>query len=177
MSAKGPEKKSHPCGKPLQSRFPKYHELFEASESPITAKPRSVCVECLIGKQKKPILFKVTEPSSVPCVECLIGKQKKPILFKVTVIIHVCVYYCRTYYKAVRGGGRRRVEDMCYERRRAESCVDESAHHALIDLDIRGESEIPEISARTSDASIVRTQSREIKLISTRHCLEYQRLS
>ena len=26
----------------------------------------------------------------------------------------VCVYYCRTYYKAVRGGGRRRVEDMCY---------------------------------------------------------------
>jgi hypothetical protein len=32
-----------------------------------------VCVECLIGKQKKPV-----------CVECLIGKQKKPILFKVT---------------------------------------------------------------------------------------------
>ena len=26
-------------------------------------------------------------------------------------------------------GGRRRVEDMCYERRRAEACVDESAHH------------------------------------------------
>ena len=26
----------------------------------------SVCVECLIGKQKKPILLKVTEPSSVP---------------------------------------------------------------------------------------------------------------
>jgi len=24
------------------------------------------CVECLIGKQKKPILFKVTEPSSIP---------------------------------------------------------------------------------------------------------------
>ena len=50
--------------------------------------------------------------------------------------------YCRTYYKAVRvgvhrgavavssTGGRRRVEDMCYERRRAEACVDESAHHA-----------------------------------------------
>jgi hypothetical protein len=33
-----------------------------------------VCVECLIGKQKKPCV----------CVECLIGKQKKPILFKVT---------------------------------------------------------------------------------------------
>jgi len=27
---------------------------------------QSVCVECSIGKQKKPILFKVTEPSSVP---------------------------------------------------------------------------------------------------------------
>jgi hypothetical protein len=27
-------------------------------------------------------------------------------------------------------GGRRRVEDMCYERRRTEACVDESAHHA-----------------------------------------------
>jgi hypothetical protein len=29
-------------------------------------KKPSVCVECLIGKQKKPILFKVTEPSSIP---------------------------------------------------------------------------------------------------------------
>ncbi len=27
-----------------------------------------VCVECLIGKQKKPILFKVTEPSSIPYI-------------------------------------------------------------------------------------------------------------
>ena len=27
-----------------------------------------MCVECLIGKQKKPILFKVTEPSSVQSV-------------------------------------------------------------------------------------------------------------
>jgi hypothetical protein len=26
----------------------------------------SVCVECLIGKQNKPTLFKVTEPRSVP---------------------------------------------------------------------------------------------------------------
>jgi len=29
-------------------------------------------------------------------------------------------------------GVRRRVEDMCYERRRAEACVDESAHDALV---------------------------------------------
>ena len=28
------------------------------------------------------------------------------------------------------GGGQRRVEDMCYERRRAEACVDESAHQS-----------------------------------------------
>ena len=28
--------------------------------------------------------------------------------------------------------GGRRVEDMCYERRRAEACVDESAHHTLV---------------------------------------------
>ena len=32
--------------------------------------------------------------------------------------------------KMFSGGGRRRVEDMCYERRQAEACVDESAHHA-----------------------------------------------
>ena len=36
----------------------------------------------------------------------------------------VCVYYCRTYYKAVCGGGRGTVKDMCYEVRRAEACVD-----------------------------------------------------
>ena len=37
----------------------------------------------------------------------------------------VCVYYCRTYYKAVRvGGGGYVVEDMRYEIRRAEACVD-----------------------------------------------------
>ncbi len=31
------------------------------------------------------------------------------------------------------------MEDMCYERRRAEACVDESAHHALVNA---GEREI-----------------------------------
>jgi len=36
----------------------------------------------------------------------------------------VCVYYCRTYYKAVRVGEcPGTVEDMCYERRRADSQV------------------------------------------------------
>jgi hypothetical protein len=33
-------------------------------------------------------------------------------------------------------GGRRREEDMCYERRRAEACVDESAHHALVNTGV-----------------------------------------
>jgi hypothetical protein len=39
----------------------------------------------------------------------------------------VLVYNCRTYYKAVRvgrGGEPLRVEDMCYEIRRAEACAD-----------------------------------------------------
>jgi len=31
----------------------------------------------------------------------------------------------------------RRVEDMCYERRRAEACVDEPAHHALVNAGVR----------------------------------------
>ena len=35
----------------------------------------------------------------------------------------VCVYYCSTYYKAVRVG-EGIVEDMCYERRRAKALVD-----------------------------------------------------
>jgi hypothetical protein len=32
----------------------------------------------------------------------------------------LCVYYCSTYYKVVRVGGGGIVEDMCYERLRAE---------------------------------------------------------
>jgi hypothetical protein len=44
----------------------------------------------------------------------------------------VCVYYCRTFYKAVCGGGGGTVKDMYYEVRRAEACVDYFAHHALV---------------------------------------------
>jgi hypothetical protein len=50
----------------------------------------------------------------------------------------VCVYYCsvclllQDLLQSCSRGGRRRVEDMCYERRRADACVDESAHHALV---------------------------------------------
>ena len=36
----------------------------------------------------------------------------------------VCVYYCRTQYKAVCVGRGGILGDMCYERRRAEACVD-----------------------------------------------------
>jgi hypothetical protein len=48
LSAKGPGKKSHPRGKPLQSSFPKYHELFEephhckAADNSLTAKAASI---------------------------------------------------------------------------------------------------------------------------------------
>jgi len=41
------------------SRIPYRTELIPRA-------PKGRCVECLIGKQKKPILFKVTEPSSIP---------------------------------------------------------------------------------------------------------------
>jgi hypothetical protein len=44
----------------------------------------------------------------------------------------VCVYYCSTYYKAVREGRGVDVEDMCYERLRAEAYVNYSAHCALM---------------------------------------------
>jgi hypothetical protein len=38
----------------------------EASRNDALIFGRRVCVGCLIGKQKKPIPFKVTEPSSIP---------------------------------------------------------------------------------------------------------------
>ena len=44
----------------------------------------------------------------------------------------VCVLLLQDLLQSCARGGRRRVEDMCYERRRAEACVDESAHHALV---------------------------------------------
>ncbi len=45
-----------------------------------------MCVECLIGKLKKPILFKVTEPSSIPyrtppaCGHGLLADQDRDLL-------------------------------------------------------------------------------------------------
>ena len=46
--------------------------------------------------------------------------------------VAVCVLLLQDLLQSCARGGRRRVEDMCYERRRAEACVDESAHHALV---------------------------------------------
>jgi hypothetical protein len=44
----------------------------------------------------------------------------------------VCVLLLQDLLQSCSRGGRRRVEDRCYERQRAEACVDESAHHALV---------------------------------------------
>ena len=51
--------------------------------------------------------------------------------YVVDVEVCVCVLLLQDLLQSCARGGRRRVEDMCYERRRAEACVDESAHHAL----------------------------------------------
>ena len=45
-------------------------------------------------------------------------------------LLCVCVLLLQDLLQSCARGRRRRVEDMCYERRRAEACVDESAHHA-----------------------------------------------
>ena len=41
-------------------------KLATVAENSACVLLRTARVECLIGKQKKPILFKVTEPSSIP---------------------------------------------------------------------------------------------------------------
>ncbi len=49
-------------------------------------------------------------------------------------MVVLCVLLLQDLLQSCARGGRRRVEDMCYERRRAEACVDESAHHALFSV-------------------------------------------
>ena len=46
-------------------------------------------------------------------------------------VLCVCFITAGPITKLFAWGGRR-VENMCYERRRAEACVGESAHHALV---------------------------------------------
>ena len=64
---------------------------------------------CVLQSGKKPL---------APHAGCLSGRMQRGVGFYTAVPI----------YNAVRGGGRGIVEDMCYERRRAEACVDQSAH-------------------------------------------------
>ena len=52
--------------------------------------------------------------------------------FQVFGPLPVCVLLLQDLLQSCSRGGGRRVEDMCYESRRAEACVDESAHHALM---------------------------------------------
>ena len=58
------------------------------------------------------------------------------VFFNKQSAVGVCVLLLQDLLQSCARGGRRRVEDMCYERRRAEACVDESAHHALVNSDV-----------------------------------------
>ena len=58
--------------------------------------------------------------------------KRKGIASDLARIRRVCVLLLQDLLQSCSRGGRRRVEDMCYERRRAEACVDESAHHTLV---------------------------------------------
>ena len=44
----------------------------------------------------------------------------------------VCVFITAVPITKLFAGGGGGLEDMCYERRRAEACVNESAHRALM---------------------------------------------
>jgi hypothetical protein len=60
--------------------------------------------------------------------------------FEIWCGLKVCVFItARPSTKLFTWGGGGIWEDMCYERRRAEACVDEAAHHALVNA---GEKEI-----------------------------------
>ena len=62
-----------------------------------------------------------------------LGPVRNPVLLCVFTPYLLCVcLLLQDLLQSCSRGGRRRVEDMCYERRRAEACVDESAHHALV---------------------------------------------
>ena len=56
-----------------------------------------------------------------PLDVCVVRARKRACVY--VFIVCVCVYYCSTYYKAVREGGGGGTEDMCYERLRAEADV------------------------------------------------------
>jgi len=60
------------------------------------------------------------------------SKYIRAVTFENFCQVCVCDLLLQDLLQSCSRGGRRRVEDMCYERRRAEACVDESAHHALV---------------------------------------------
>jgi len=74
-----------------------------------------VCVECLIGKQNKPLLFKVTEPSSVPyrpppaCAEWAAYPDPPPVIPLPDTIAAQAAYQLRyestEYYHSWVGSG------------------------------------------------------------------------
>ena len=77
-------------------------------------------------------------------------RQETNVLIVSVLVAVVVVYYCRTYMKAVRGGGVKRG-DVCYGMLRAAACVDESDHHALMYVwhgQIVREDRVGEASAR-----------------------------
>ena len=83
----------------------------------------------------------------------MIGREDGDTYIAVFCDLQICgvvVYYCRTYMKAVRGGGVKRG-DVCYGMLRAAACVDESDHHALMYVwhgQIVREDRVGEASAR-----------------------------
>ena len=68
---------------------------------------------------------------AIPCWGQVAVARGKRGLGKVA-NVDVCVLLLQDLLQSCARGGRRRVEDMCYERRRAEACVDESAHHVCV---------------------------------------------
>jgi hypothetical protein len=80
-----------------------------------------------------------------PCVDspALQSVTLAPGADRVPERVPVCVLLLQDLLQSCARGGRRRVEDMCYERRRAEACVDESAHHALVEARRGGTREEP----------------------------------
>ena len=78
------------------------------------------------------MLYRLSPDSKYPWSGENTGPIEIPVLnIPLLVGAVVVVYYCRTYMKAVRGGGVKRG-DVCYGMLRAAACVDESDHHALM---------------------------------------------
>jgi hypothetical protein len=76
------------------------------------------------------ILFHKNDPLRI--LECsVLGQPGLP-----TIEVCVCFITAGPITKLFAWGGRR-VEDMCYERRRAKACVDDAAHHALVNVGCR----------------------------------------